>query len=53
MRILTLISITINILFLSTTFYFFKIKKKKDLFRKEVEDVQAFKEFFISNRIDF
>ena len=47
------VSFIINIFFISITFLFFKNKKNRDFFRKELEDDKAFKDFFNSNRIDF
>ena len=47
------VSFIINVFYISITFIIFKNKKTREFFRKEVEDVQAFKEFFNSNRIDF
>lgn len=47
------ISFIINIFFIIITFLFFKNKKTRELFKREVEDTNAFKDFFNSNRIDF
>lgn len=47
------VSFIINLFYIFITFYIFKNKKTREFFRKEVEDVQAFKDFYNNNRIDF
>lgn len=46
-------SVIINIFFISIIILFFKNKKCREYFKKEVENEKAFKYFFDSNRIDF
>lgn len=47
------VSFIINVFFISVAVYILKNKKCLDFFRKEVDDIETFKDFFDSNRIDF
>lgn len=47
------VSFIINLFYIFITFYIFKNKRRLNFLKSEVENIEAFKEFFNSNRIDF
>lgn len=47
------VSFIINLFYIFITFYIFKNKRKLNFLKSEVDDIDTFKDFFNSNRIDF
>ena len=47
------VSFIINLFYIFITFYIFKNKRKLNFLKSEVDDIETFKDFFNSNRIDF